>query len=347
MGKHGIAGHFRWQERKQRHLSYKALAAEKEQRDERRRGRRHGPGGAPIARQVVEGVVAGTSGGALVRLDGEARLCRLGEGALPPDVGQVAVGDRVLVERVGERATIVEVLPRRSRLVRLREDRSRRAPAVRREQVLAANVDTAVIVAAAADPAFHPRLVDRYLIMCEYGGVNPLICINKCDLVAQRPDLSAYTSLGVPVVFASATTGAGIEALRERIAGGSAVLTGQSGVGKSSLVNRLLGTDAQRTGEVRAYDGKGRHTTSASSLHPIDERTYLIDTPGIRSLGLWNVEPDELQSYFPELEAYAADCRFRDCRHLGEPDCAVRAAAERGDLAPYRYDSYLRLLEER
>jgi ribosome biogenesis GTPase len=227
----------------------------------------------------------------------------------------------------------------------MRSDRTRRSTGGGAEHVLAANVDIAVIVASAASPAFHSRLVDRYLVMCQFGDVSPLLCLNKVDLADTLPDLSIYRDLGIPVVLASAAAGYGIAEMGEHLAGKTAVLTGHSGVGKSSLVNRLLGEDRERVGAVGG-GGRGRHTTVASTLHVLERSTFVIDTPGIRSLGLWKIGRDELRYYFPEFANHADDCRFRDCLHRSEPGCAVIAAVARGELPTARYDSYLRLLSE-
>ncbi len=339
------AGQLRGERRRARNLGYKAIKAEKARRDEARREKPVARAGPATDRAV--GTVAAASGGTLVRLDNaELVRCRAGFRALPEAIDALVVGDRVVVERAPDRCQVVDVEPRRSRLVRMRADRSRRSGAGQREHVLAANVDLAVIVAAAASPPFHPRLIDRYLVMCQYGEVAPAICINKCDLAEDLPDLSPFAAIGVPIVYASARTGAGLAELRSLLTGKLAILTGQSGVGKSALLNRLLGDEVQRVGEVRDYDGRGRHTTTASSLHEVGPATFLIDTPGIRSLGLWKIDPEELRYYYPEFEALASQCRFRDCRHLSEPDCAVRAGAAAGELPDYRYDSYRRLMTD-
>ncbi|MFN8632242.1 MAG: ribosome small subunit-dependent GTPase A [Chloroflexota bacterium] len=300
------------------------------------------------APMVEVGLVAGIQrGGAIsVLVESEVRAARPGR-EIAYRRHALAVGDRVqlMVGRHGE-TVVVGVEPRRSRLARVREDRSRRSAQAHEEAVLAANVDVAVIVAAVAEPPFHPKLVDRFLVICQYGGIRPILCLNKCDLSADPPDVSMYRQLGVPVVYASAATGAGLDELRRTLDGTVAVFTGHSGVGKSSLVNALLGEKRQVVGAVRWADGRGRHTTTSSSLIRLDEGSYLVDTPGVRSLGIWEIDRRTLGAYFPDFDPFSAWCRFSTCTHVHEPHCAVKAAVVSGELSHQRYESYLRLMTE-
>lgn len=282
----------------------------------------------------------------LVLHEGSYLDCPLDPRTLRALLETPVVGDRVTFDLDDEGKGILrQILPRSTKLVRMRTQRRDSTRQQQHEEhVLAANVDVAVIVASTALPPFHPRLVDRYLIMCQYGDVSPVLCLNKCDLVEEPPDLSIYQKLGIPVIYASADTGQGIDELREQLQGKYSVLTGHSGVGKSSLINRLLEAEVLQVAEVSSASGRGRHTTTVSSLHKLDDTTNLIDTPGIRSLSLWEVDRYSLRFYFPEFEEPSLNCKFRNCLHDSEPGCGVKEAVERGEIPEERYESYLRVL---
>ena len=293
------------------------------------------------------GLVAGVQRGGELRvlIGASPRHARLSRELLQRQVA-VVVGDRVrIVSAKGGHQEVVGIEPRRTRLARIREDRSRHSAFAREEAVLAANVDVAVIVAAVAQPPFHPKLVDRFLVICQYGGIRPVLCLNKCDLVASPPDVTIYERLGLPIVRTSAATGVGMDELRELVRGRIAVFTGHSGVGKSSLANALLGDSLQVVGAVRGADGRGRHTTTWSTLLHWEEDSFVVDTPGVRSLGVWKIEPATLAWYFPDLDAFSSWCRFSGCSHTHEPDCGVKAAAETCEIPRQRYESYLRMLD--
>jgi ribosome biogenesis GTPase len=303
--------------------------------------------GAPTTEVVWSGLVAGVQRGGALTVLAEGRT--YGASLTRELVRQgyaLTVGDRVraVLDTPG-RVTIVGVEPRRTRLARVREDRTRRSEFSREEAVLAANVDVAVIVAAVADPPFHPKLVDRFLVICQYGGIWPILCLNKCDLVDAPPDLSIYEQLGLPIVYASAATGAGLDDLRRLLHGNVAVFTGHSGVGKSSLVNALLGEEHQAVGAVSTSYRRGRHTTTSSSLLRLDDDSFLVDTPGVRSLGIWKIDPRTLGAYFPDFDAFSPTCRFSSCSHTHEPACGVKEAVEAGEIPRQRYESYLRMME--
>lgn len=235
----------------------------------------------------VHGILAGISYPSYSILVGEHFLSfRASSAEQAALLNQLAVGDNVIFEMQERNPVIKGIIARRSQLVRLRADASRLGMANAEEHVIAANVDLAVIVASVAQPPFHPRLVDRYLIMCQYGNVKPLLCLTKIDL-APIPDVSMYRHVELPVVGVSNKTEEGIGNLMPYLEGKCCVLVGNSGVGKSSLINTLLKKEIISTKEVGEKSGKGRHTTSTSSLHLINKSTFLIDTPGIRSLGLW------------------------------------------------------------
>lgn len=204
----------------------------------------------------------------------------------------------------------------------------------RRERVIVANVDRMVIVAAITTPPLRTGLIDRYMIAAARGGIEPILCINKVDI---SEDMSALEGYDIPIVRCSTKTGQGIDELRDRLAGSLAVLTGHSGVGKSSLLNSLTEDNQARVGLLSEETGKGRHTTTASRLYHLENGARIIDTPGIREFGLGPVSLEELKAAFPEFSGER--CRFSDCTHKEEPDCAIREAG-----GP-RYEAWLRLLK--
>ena len=255
-----------------------------------------------------------------------------------------ATGDWVVAElRSGDdRATIHDVLPRASCF-------SRRAAGARaEEQVVAANVDTVFLVAG-LDGDFNPRRVERALVLSWESGASPVVVLTKADLcadvAARRQEMEAAAA-GVPVVVTSASTGEGVEDLGAHLVRGRTVaLLGSSGVGKSTLVNRLLGYDRQRTLTVRESDDRGRHATTFRELIPLPSGALVIDTPGLREIQLWAGE-ESLGDAFADVAERASACRFRDCRHEGEPGCAVQAAVDAGTLDPARLASYHKLGRE-
>lgn len=214
----------------------------------------------------------------------------------------------------------------------------------RGELLIAANVDVLVIVASIVDPPFRPGLVDRYVIAAARGGIQPVLCVTKTDLCADTRIADVYRQRGIPVVGCSVASGAGIEELRGLLAGCLAAFAGHSGVGKSSLLNALAGEESAPTGAVAEATGKGRHTTTASRLFELKNGARIIDTPGIRMLGLGRVSPEEIRAAFPEFAEYP--CRFRDCLHVAEPECGVRAAVEAGEIGQARYASYIKVTGE-
>ncbi|HAN30342.1 MAG TPA: ribosome small subunit-dependent GTPase A [Myxococcales bacterium] len=218
----------------------------------------------------------------------------------------------------------------------------------RLERVIAANVDLAVIVVAPTDDNIRTGVIDRVMIAVQRGGVTPIIVVNKIDLLSEPNALEEllrpYAELGVRCLACAATSNHGVDALRQSVTGQTCVFIGHSGVGKSSLLNALWPDANRQTAQVRARDGRGRHTTTASQLVQLQDGTRIIDTPGIRSFGLWQIDATALRSWFAEFDEPATRCRFRDCHHDNEPDCAVREAAKQGEIAPQRYQAYLRIL---
>ncbi|MCS6870333.1 MAG: ribosome small subunit-dependent GTPase A [Anaerolineae bacterium] len=259
------------------------------------------------------------------------------------------IGDRVIIERLPDGSGVIkQILPRQRTLSRI-EPSEYAGTSAEREQVLIANCDQAVFVNAAANPAPNTRFLDRCLVAAEKASIPSVIVLNKIDLDESgqaRTLFASYERIGYPVLYVSATAKIGIEELRQVLLGKVSVFTGRSGVGKSSLLNAIQPGLGRAVGEVSAKLAKGRHTTNYAEMVPLVGGGYVADTPGIRGLGLWDIEPDELDGYFPEFVPLIPQCAFSDCTHINEPDCAIRAAVERGEIAPHRYDSYLRLREE-
>jgi ribosome biogenesis GTPase len=250
----------------------------------------------------------------------------------------VAVGDRVVIDPAV--AVIEEVRPRRSAIMR-------EAPHTGDQHTLLANLDQAVIVFSTAQPRFDPWQLDRFLVAAEAAEVDLLLCINKIDLVPveeMRGHLSVYERLGYDLLYTSAVDGRGVAELGARLRDKISVICGPSGVGKSLLLNALQPGLSLRVGEVGEVTRKGRHTTSQVELLPLDCGGWVADTPGLRQLGLWDVDPAELPYYFREFEPYLGQCYFTDCTHHHEPDCAIRAAVAAGAIDERRYRSFCQML---
>lgn len=278
----------------------------------------------------------------------------------------VTVGDHVqfLIESEGEGVAeegVIEAVDPRSGELRRR--------AGRRVHTIVANVDQAIIVSSAGQPPPKPHLIDRYIVAALAGEITPVICMNKADLdrapgqaadgdVAEsaqvegsglplaREVLERYTRLGYRTLHTSALTGEGIDDLRDVLKGKASVIAGQSGVGKSSLLNSVQPGLQLKIGDIIEQIAKGRHTTSTASLLRLDVGGYVVDTPGVRSFDVSTVGRHELEALFEEFIDHVPNCKFPDCTHTHEDDCAVRQAVERGDIHPERYESYVRIFEE-
>jgi ribosome biogenesis GTPase / thiamine phosphate phosphatase len=311
-----------------------------------------------------------STGNFTVNASGRAITCRLSahllkdvdrssgkkRGHRPEDMpDSVAVGDVVrFVEHSAGSGAIVEVLPRRNRLARRGSVPMPGAYAP--EQVIVSNIDQVVPVFSAARPAPRWNLLDRYLVSAEALEIPALICITKADLIAMEEGdkvdelstiLAEYERIGYPIVLTSAVTGQGLEELRQRLAGRSNVLVGKSGVGKSSILNLLQPGLGLRVNEISRYKDRGKHTTTHLEMFPLDSGGAVIDTPGTREFGLWDVHEDDLALFFPEMRPFIGLCKFgANCAHDEEPGCAVRQAVAGGQISPRRYMSYMRLYQD-
>ncbi|MHC4875113.1 MAG: ribosome small subunit-dependent GTPase A [Planctomycetota bacterium] len=251
----------------------------------------------------------------------------------------VVAGDWVLFQQLDDQYGVIErVEPRRSTLSR---------GSRRHEHIIVSNVDQVVIVVSAVDPPLKPSLIDRFIISAAKGETDAIVCVNKADLADRaelQPILGLYASLGYQSVMTSAETGDGITSLRKLLVERQSVFTGQSGVGKSSLLNRIQPNLALETGSVSSWSHKGKHTTRRAVLLPLDSGGWLVDTPGIRQLGLWDVIPEEVEGFFVEFRPFVAFCRFPNCSHTHESGCRVKDAVASGLISHSRYVSYLRIM---
>lgn len=295
--------------------------------------------------------------GRVVRVHGLANIVRSKDGieyrctvrgilkSLATDLQNVVVaGDHVVFQipdndTDDKQAVIVRVEPRRNRISRTNK---------KRQHIIVSNVDLVFIVVSAAEPTLKPNLVDRYLVSAEKAEIQPVIVINKVDLVEPAdlmPVVGVWSQMGYQVVLASTLNGMGIECLKHWVRGRDCVVTGQSGVGKSSILNAIEPGLELRVGGVSDENQKGRHTTTAANLIPLDCGGHLIDTPGIRQFQLWDVIPEEVVGYFRDIRPFINACRFPDCTHTHEEDCAVKWAVADGKIDVRRYESYCQIRE--
>jgi ribosome biogenesis GTPase len=255
---------------------------------------------------------------------------------------QVLVGDEVVLHRLSDgTSTIERVGPRRSVLKRRSPGRTR---GVRH---IAANVDRVVVVGSARHPMWDASLIDRFTVVAAANGLPVAVVVNKCDLVVEWDVLGRpYEKAGYPVVYTSVPNRQGMEDLRRLLENQASVLSGPTGVGKSSLLNALQPGLRLRTAAVSKRARSGRHTTVSAEMHRFGQGGFVVDSPGLRDIGLWGLEPREVAAAFPEFAQWTADCRFDNCRHLQEPGCAIVEAVTRGDLATSRLESYRQMLSE-
>ncbi len=273
--------------------------------------------------------------------------CRVPTALMDLQGTTVAAGDDVEVRTTGDDRQIVAIHRRRSILSRPDPDKAHQ------EKVIVANVDAVAVVVSVVAPPLHPAIIDRFMVAIGRGGARPILVVNKMDLLPdsgwQRDEelgkLQPYRHSGAPIFQVSSETGAGVDEFRESLSGLMVAFVGHSGVGKSSLVNAVFPSARQIVGSLSTGYGRGAHTTTNSSVIDVGNGTRLIDTPGIRSFGLWQVTPEELARYFPEFGQLGSGCKFRDCTHTHEPSCGVKKAVESGTIDETRYDTYLRMFE--
>lgn len=284
--------------------------------------------------------------GMIVDAEHELTVCTL-KGSLKQETNRVknllAIGD--FVQFCPEEKTIFSIEERKSVLSRA-DNLSRN-----KEQLIAVNIDQVLITASVVQPPIKPFLIDRYIIAAKKGNMTPVIVVNKIDLLETDEDraiyeefFKTYKDLGVSIISVSAHTNEGIEDLKEIMKEKASCFSGQSGVGKSSLINAVTGSNL-KIGEIVEKTWKGSHTTTASHLIPLECDGFCIDTPGIKSFGVWDLEREEIQCYFTEIAELAGTCKYPDCSHLKEPECAVKEAVESEAISPLRFASYCALME--
>lgn len=299
---------------------------------------------APVESGIKRGRVIGiSSSGVKVDCEGEVINSALRGTLKQKRLEQtriLAVGDFVWLD---DRGQITSIEPRFSKLVRADNLRKNK------EQILCANIDQVLITVSPHEPDLKPALIDRYIIAARKGNMAPVVVVNKIDLLPTPPVLdileSIYTEQGIPFIRVSSLKKIGIEKLRAVMKGKASVFSGQSGVGKTSLINALTGLEL-RVSEEMTKANKGGHTTTHAALLPIGEHGFCVDTPGIKSFALWNISSEELSSYFQDLQDFGNLCKYEDCTHLHEPDCAVKKAVDEGKIPKIRYESYVSLHDE-
>ena len=277
-------------------------------------------------------VIKGIGGNYDVACEGEILRCRA-SAKIKHQKNLLAAGEYVELRLTDDGGYITERLPRRNGLIR---------PAI-------ANIDQLVILCSQAPPVTDPYLIDKVTVVALYQGIQPIILLNKSDLHESGDLYEAYQKAGFPVVRASAVTGEGIEEITDLLAGKISAFTGNSAIGKSSILNRIDSRFGLQVGDMSEKIARGRHTTRHVELFRLDNGGFVADTPGFSTFDAVRMEKltkENLQQYFPEIDRFFAQCRFTDCKHIKEPGCVVREAVERGEIAKSRYESYCMLYEE-
>ena len=257
-------------------------------------------------------------------------------------------GDKVILENKNNNYIIKNLIKRKSLLSRIKVDSTRQGSASVKN--IAANVDLAVIVVSAKEPPLHAKFIDRYLLILQSSNIDSVICLNKCEQKSKEEEeiLEIYRKIGIKIIETSTYNNVGIEELQKTLKGKQAIFVGNSGVGKSSLTNALMNLDSIKTGEVSQKSKRGCHTTTSSKYYVWDEKSSIIDTPGIRSLDVSSFDIDEIKEYFYEFREYNGKCKYKDCLHFMEPidTCAIKQAVEAGRINKNRYESYIRIVNE-
>ncbi len=299
---------------------------------------------------VLQGVVIRATGSWYeVLCEGVSYNCRI-RGRLRlkgvRSTSPVVVGDIVHFEEDSEQNyTISHIEPRRNYIIRRASNLSKES------HIIASNIDRAIIVATLFSPSTATEFIDRFLVTCEAYKIPATIILAKIDLASSEPELveqfkATYNSAGYEVIEVSATQGVGLERVKELLANHTTLISGNSGVGKSTLIGAIEPHISIKTGEISTSHNKGKHTTTFSTMYPLSHGGYIIDTPGIKGFGLLDIDDDELWHYYPEMMRIGSECQFYNCTHTHEPKCAVVRAVECGEIAYSRYESYLKILDE-